>query len=59
MHFSIVFLVRHKAKQSLHALKVLKKEYVIKKNQVEHTKTENSVLKYVRHPYIGDIIFDF
>lgn len=50
--FGKVFLVRDKAKQTLHALKVLKKEYIIKKNQVEHTKTENSVLKYVHHPYI-------
>ncbi len=50
--FGKVFLVRDKAKQTLHALKVLKKDYIIKKNQVEHTKTENSVLKYVRHPYI-------
>lgn len=50
--FGKVFLVRDKRKRTLHALKVLKKDYIIKKNQVQHTKTENSVLKYVRHPFI-------
>lgn len=34
------------------ALKVLRKDNIIKRNQVEHTKTERSVLGYVRHPFI-------
>lgn len=42
--FGKVFLVREKATNTLYAMKVLKKEYIIKKNQVEHTKTERSVL---------------
>jgi len=50
--FGKVFLVRDKAHGLLHALKVLKKEHIIRKNQVEHTKTERSVLGYIRHPYI-------
>lgn len=50
--FGKVFLVRDKAKKTIHAMKVLKKDYIIKKNQVEHTKTERNVLGYVRHPYI-------
>lgn len=33
-------------------MKVLKKDYIIRKNQVEHTKTERSVLGYARHPFI-------
>jgi serine/threonine protein kinase len=33
-------------------MKVLKKDHIIKKNQVEHTKTERSVLGYIRHPFI-------
>jgi len=36
----------------MYALKVLKKDNIIKRNQVEHTKTERSVLGYVRHPFI-------
>jgi serine/threonine protein kinase len=34
------------------ALKVLKKDNIIKRNQVEHTKTERNVLGYVKHPFI-------
>jgi len=34
------------------ALKVLRKDNIIKRNQVEHTRTERSVLGYVDHPFI-------
>ena len=34
------------------ALKVLRKDNIIKRNQVEHTKTERNVLGYVKHPFI-------
>ena len=51
--------MRDKANQTLHALKVLKKDYIIKKNQVEHTKTERSVLGYVHHPFIVGLTMAF
>lgn len=47
-----MFLVRDKADQVLYAMKVLKKDYIIRKKQVEHTKTERSVLGYIHHPFI-------
>ena len=47
-----MFLVRNKSNNNLYAMKVLKKDYIIKKKQVEHTKTERSVLGYVHHPNI-------
>ncbi len=47
-----MFLVRDKSNGTLYSLKVLKKDYIIKKNQVEHTRTERSVLGYVHHPFI-------
>lgn len=50
--FGKVFLVRDKADNVLYAMKVLKKDYIIRKKQVEHTRTERSVLGYVHHPYI-------
>ena len=50
--FGKVFLVREKASKTLYALKVLKKEYIIRKKQVEHTLTERSVLGYIHHPFI-------
>ena len=57
--FGKVFLVRDKARGSLHALKVLKKDYIIRKNQVEHTKTERSVLGYMHHPFIVGLTMAF
>jgi len=50
--FGKVFLVREKESGKLYAMKVLKKDYIIRKNQVEHTKTERNVLGYVHHPFI-------
>mmetsp|Transcript_31952 Transcript_31952/g.48873 ORF Transcript_31952/g.48873 Transcript_31952/m.48873 type:complete len:637 (-) Transcript_31952:361-2271(-) len=50
--FGKVFLVREKQTGEMYALKVLKKDHVIKRNQVEHTRTERSVLGYVQHPFI-------
>jgi hypothetical protein len=52
-------IVRHKSQKTLHALKVLKKDFIIRKNQVEHTKTERSVLGYARHPYIVGLTMAF
>jgi len=47
-----VFLVKEIKTSQMFALKVLKKDNIIKRNQVEHTKTERSVLGYVKHPFI-------
>ena len=47
-----VFLVREIKTSSIYALKVLRKDNIIKRNQIEHTKTERSVLGYVKHPFI-------
>eukprot|EP00560_Eucampia_antarctica_P001508 CAMPEP_0197842164 /NCGR_PEP_ID=MMETSP1437-20131217/46587_1 /TAXON_ID=49252 ORGANISM="Eucampia antarctica, Strain CCMP1452" /NCGR_SAMPLE_ID=MMETSP1437 /ASSEMBLY_ACC=CAM_ASM_001096 /LENGTH=654 /DNA_ID=CAMNT_0043452013 /DNA_START=454 /DNA_END=2418 /DNA_ORIENTATION=- len=50
--FGKVFLVREIKTSEMFALKVLRKDNIIKRNQVEHTRTERSVLGYVRHPFI-------
>jgi len=50
--FGKVFLVREIKTNEMFALKVLRKDNIIKRNQVEHTKTERSVLGYVNHPFI-------
>lgn len=47
-----VFLVKENQTGEVYALKVLRKDNIIKRNQVEHTNTERSVLEYVRHPFI-------
>ena len=33
-------------------MKVLKKDNIVKRNQVEHTRTERSVLEHINHPFI-------
>eukprot|EP00611_Tribonema_gayanum_P030048 TRINITY_DN822_c0_g1_i1.p1 TRINITY_DN822_c0_g1~~TRINITY_DN822_c0_g1_i1.p1 ORF type:complete len:695 (-),score=249.47 TRINITY_DN822_c0_g1_i1:1021-3105(-) len=50
--FGKVFLVRDKLGGQIYAMKVLRKDNIIKRNQVEHTKTERNVLGYIRHPFI-------
>lgn len=50
--FGKVFLVKEYQSGEMFALKVLKKDNIIKRNQVEHTKTERNVLGYVNHPFI-------
>jgi len=50
--FGKVFLVRENQTGEMFALKVLRKDNIIKRNQVEHTRTERSVLGYVKHPFI-------
>jgi len=50
--FAKVVLVRKKDTGKLYAMKVLNKPAIIKRKQVEHTKTERNVLARVDHPYI-------
>jgi len=57
--FGKVMLVRKRDTQQVYAMKVLAKEDVIKRNQVEHTRTERNVLAYVRHPFIVTLRFAF
>lgn len=55
-----VMLVGHKGeKDSVYAMKMLRKENVIKRNQVEHTKTERNVLEAVSHPFIVTLVYAF
>lgn len=53
--FGKVLLVKKRAGRDagrLYALKTLRKEVLIKRNQIDHTKTERSVLQTVEHPFI-------
>lgn len=50
--FGKVVLCREKATGLLYAIKVLKKQVIIKKEEVTHTLTENRVLRNTRHPFL-------
>jgi hypothetical protein len=55
--FGKVMLVRKKGTTDVYAMKVLKKEAVIRRNQVAHTKTETQILKQIRHPFLTRMHF--
>jgi serine/threonine protein kinase len=57
--FGKVMLVLKKDDNRIYAMKVLHKDSVIKRNQVEHTQTERNVLEYIRHPFIVTLRFAF
>jgi serine/threonine protein kinase len=57
--FGKVMLVRKKGTTDIFAMKVLKKEAVIRRNQVAHTKTETHILKQIRHPFLTRMYFAF
>ena len=57
--FGKVFQVRKKDTGKIYAMKVLKKEQLLKRKQVAHTQTERRVLENIQHPYIVSLRFAF
>ena len=71
--FGKVVLCKEKESSALYAMKILKKTMVCDKNevsssveegkhpvwQVEHTLTENRVLRTIRHPFIVGLKYSF
>jgi protein kinase A len=50
--FGRVHLVQSKHNQRYYAVKVLKKQQVVKMKQVEHTNDERKMLQRVKHPFL-------
>jgi len=57
--FGKVLQVRNRHTNRVYAMKQLKKSHIIKRNQVEHTKTERYVLQHLRHNFIVRLHFAF
>lgn len=57
--FGKVMMVRHKATGEIYAMKVLHKEAIIARNQVQHTKTERNILQVIDHPNIVKLHYAF
>jgi serine/threonine protein kinase len=58
-NFGKVMLVRHKQTSNMFAMKVIRKDAVQKKTDIEHTKTERRLLQKIKHPYIVALHFAF
>lgn len=57
--FGKVMQVKYKATGGIYAMKVLKKDELVKRKQVAHTKTERKVLQTIDHPFIVSLRFAF
>lgn len=50
--YAKVLLVRCKQDKQVYAMKVLKKKYIIEKNQEKNIMTEKSILCDINHPFL-------
>ena len=50
--FGKVVLCREKATQEICAMKILKKDVIVAKDEIAHTLTENRVLQSTKHPFL-------
>lgn len=57
--FGKVMQVRKKDTGKIYAMKVMRKDAIIQKNQVTHTKDEKSILQKILHPFIVQLHFAF
>ncbi|TMW68257.1 hypothetical protein Poli38472_005725 [Pythium oligandrum] len=57
--FGKVLLVRKKNSSQLFAVKILSKSAIVKKQQVEHTRTERRVLASITHPFVVCLHYAF
>ncbi|XP_053982281.1 RAC serine/threonine-protein kinase isoform X2 [Hylaeus anthracinus] len=57
--FGKVILCREKATGHLYAIKILRKEVIIRKDEVAHTLTESRVLRTTNHPFLISLKYSF
>lgn len=57
--FGKVILCREKSSNHFYAIKILRKDVIIKRDEVAHTLTENRVLQRVDHPFLTYLKYSF
>lgn len=57
--FGKVMQVRHKSSEKIYAMKILRKAALVKRNQVNHTKSERNILQEVQSPFIVRLHYAF
>ena len=50
--FGKVVLCRDKEDEKVYAMKILKKDYLLERDEMDHTDTERKVLKTMKHPFL-------
>jgi serine/threonine protein kinase len=50
--YAKVLLVRSKVDKQVYAMKILKKKYIVEKNQEKNIMTEKSILSDLNHPFL-------
>eukprot|EP01012_Entosiphon_sulcatum_P050977 TRINITY_DN6997_c0_g1_i2.p1 TRINITY_DN6997_c0_g1~~TRINITY_DN6997_c0_g1_i2.p1 ORF type:complete len:375 (+),score=89.09 TRINITY_DN6997_c0_g1_i2:337-1461(+) len=58
-NFARVMLVKKKDTGEFFAMKILKKEALIQKDEVEHTRTERQILESASHPFLAKMRWAF
>jgi serine/threonine protein kinase len=58
--FGKVYMAKHKFENKIYAIKVLKKEAIIRRNEVKHIMAERNVLiRNVKHPFLVCLHYSF
>lgn len=57
--FGKVYSVRKKDDQKHYAMKTLKKDMILRKNQTENTRIERMILERISHPFIVKLHYAF
>ena len=60
--FGKVFMVRKRDGRdagAVYAMKALRKEVLLRRNQIEHTRSERAILEAVHHPFIVELRYAF
>ena len=58
-NFGKVMKVKHKETGAIHAMKILRKDQLTKKNDIEHTLTERKLLQKIKHPFVVGLHYAF
>uniref|UniRef100_A0A1X7UYV0 non-specific serine/threonine protein kinase n=1 Tax=Amphimedon queenslandica TaxID=400682 RepID=A0A1X7UYV0_AMPQE len=57
--FGKVVLCREKSTDEIFAMKILKKDVIVAKDEITHTLTENRVLQSTKHPFLTQLKYSF
>ena len=57
--FGKVYLAKKKSDGKIYAVKTLKKDFIIKNNQIKNTKIERDIMQQITHPFVVKLHYAF